>query len=132
MYSAMVTSRNYAPDRVRVSLRWLLATPAFITFAACFHIQAASAETWRGLVVEPEHRCSRYQSSDYCYLPSVERKIVAELGKIYSPYTGECFDTIWQTDIEHIVARSEAHDSGLCAADAQNPSCMHCQPVGGE
>ncbi len=23
-----------------------------------------------------------------------------------------------QTDIEHIVARSEAHDSGLCAADA--------------
>ena len=28
------------------------------------------------------------------------------------------FDSTAETDIEHIVARSEAHDSGLCAADA--------------
>ena len=27
------------------------------------------------------------------------------------------FSTLRKTDIEHIVARSEAHDSGLCAAD---------------
>ena len=27
------------------------------------------------------------------------------------------FESIRDTDIEHIVARSEAHDSGLCAAD---------------
>ena len=33
-------------------------------------------------------------------------------GRIYGPYTGE-------TDIEHIVAKSEAHDSGLCSANAQ-------------
>ena len=39
-------------------------------------------------------------------------------GGIFSPYTGEQFATIKNTDIEHIVARSEAHDSGLCAADA--------------
>ncbi|MCY4577459.1 MAG: excalibur calcium-binding domain-containing protein [Chloroflexi bacterium] len=38
-------------------------------------------------------------------------------GIIYSPYTGECFDSTDETDIEHIVARSEAHDSGLCDAD---------------
>ena len=41
-----------------------------------------------------------------------------ELGGVYSPYTGEWFADKYQTDIEHIVARSEAHDSGLCAADA--------------
>ncbi len=90
---------------------------AGIVLTACFCAGPASAETWRGLAVEPEQRCAEYRGSDYCYLPSVEPKIVAELGRIYSPYTGQCFDTIWQTDIEHIVARSEAHDSGLCAAD---------------
>ena len=86
--------------------------------SVCFYTGAGAAETWRGLVVEPEYRCSHYQSSDYRYPPSVEPKIVAELGKIYSPYTGQCFSSIRQTDIEHIVARSEAHDSGLCRADA--------------
>ena len=38
-------------------------------------------------------------------------------GLIYSPYTGDYFDSTDETDIEHIVARSEAHDSGLCDAD---------------
>ena len=39
-------------------------------------------------------------------------------GIIYGPYTGTWFASTSETDIEHIVARSEAHDSGLCAADA--------------
>ena len=85
--------------------------------AACLLTEAALSETWRGLVVEPENRCSPYRSGDYSYPQSVEPKIVTELGKIYSPYTGQCFGSIRQTDIEHIVARSEAHDSGLCRAD---------------
>lgn len=40
-----------------------------------------------------------------------------ELGGIFSPYTCESFDSTRETDIEHIIARSEAHDSGLCRAD---------------
>ena len=32
------------------------------------------------------------------------------------PYTGRFFQSTGDTDIEHIVAVSEAHDSGLCAA----------------
>ena len=64
----------------------------------------------------PEYRCSHYDSDDYPYSPSVEPRIVAELGGIYGPYTGTWFESIRETDIEHIVARSEAHDSGLCAA----------------
>ena len=77
----------------------------------------ASGQTWRGLVVAPERRCSPYRSDDYSYPQSVEASIVRELGGIYSPYTGERFASTGQTDIEHMVARSEAHDSGLCAAD---------------
>ena len=41
-------------------------------------------------------------------------------GLVYGPYTGTHFEDTRQADIEHIVARSEAHDSGLCAADAEN------------
>ena len=49
---------------------------------------------------------------------SVEDQVIAEIGGVYSPYTGEWFVDKFETDIEHIVARSEAHDSGLCAAGA--------------
>ena len=76
----------------------------------------AYAETWRGLTVAPENRCSSYSSSDYSYPASVESRIVESLqGAIYGPYTGTCFNSTRETDIEHIVARSEAHDSGMCA-----------------
>ena len=78
---------------------------------------SVAEDTWRGLVVAPENRCSAYDSNDYRYAQSLEARIVSRLGDIYSPYTGRCFDDARQTDIEHIVARSEAHDSGLCAAD---------------
>ena len=82
------------------------------------HMPAGSG-TWRGLMVAVEHRCSPYDSDDYSYSQSVESRIVASMGGvIYGPYTGTSFDSTSQTDIEHIVARSEAHDSGLCAVDA--------------
>ncbi len=48
---------------------------------------------------------------------TVEPKIGAKLGKIRSLYTGLTFGSLKETDIEHIIARSEAHDSGLCRAD---------------
>ena len=82
-------------------------------------VAGAAAETWRGLIVAPEHRCAPYDKKrDYPYPQSVERDIVRELGAVYGPYTGRCFASTADTDIEHIVAASEAHDSGLCARDA--------------
>ena len=76
--------------------------------------------TWRDLMVAPEYRCSPYDSDDYPYSQSVENRIVEAMnGLIYGPYTGTHFEDTSQTDIEHIVARSEAHDSGLCAANAE-------------
>ena len=80
----------------------------------------ALPDTWRDLIVAPEYRCSPYDSDDYPYSQSVEKRIVEAMnGLIYGPYTGTHFENTRQTDIEHIVARSEAHDSGLCAADAE-------------
>lgn len=74
------------------------------------------AETWRGLIVAPEDRCAPYRASQYSYTQTLEKKIVdAYGGAVYGPYTDTCFDSTRETDIEHIVARSEAHDSGLCA-----------------
>ena len=82
-------------------------------------VAGVSAETWRGLTVAPEHRCAPYDKRrHYPYPQSVERDIVRELGAVYGPYTGSCFASTRDTDIEHIVAASEAHDSGLCARDA--------------
>ena len=77
------------------------------------------ATRWRGIRVAPENRCSPYDRDDYPYPQSVELEIIArEGGKICSPYTNECFESRFDTDIEHIIAVSEAHDSGLCAAGA--------------
>ena len=77
----------------------------------------SAEQTWRGLTVAAEYRCSPYDADDYPYSQSVEPRIVADLGGvIYGPYTGRTFSSTRETDIEHIVARSEAHDSGLCAA----------------
>lgn len=74
---------------------------------------------WRGIRVAPENRCSPYDRDDYPYPQSVELDIIARAGgKICSPYTNECFESRFDTDIEHIIAISEAHDSGLCAANA--------------
>lgn len=98
--------------------RWMRCA-ILLAASTAFHGSASAAETWRGLVVAPEHRCSPYDRHDYPYPQSVEPRIVAAYGdRIYGPYTGRTFTSRRQTDVEHIVAVSEAHDSGLCAASA--------------
>ena len=93
-----------------------------VAFVATFFAVPSSAEqTWRGLIVEPENRCSPYDKSEqYPYPQSVEDEIVAQMGGlVYGPYTGRYFESDTETDIEHIVAASEGHDSGLCSASAE-------------
>ena len=48
-------------------------------------------------------------------------------GRIYGPYTGRYFTSARQTDIEHMVATSEVHDSGLYAASAATRTCAPTQ-----
>ena len=90
-------------------------TVAPAAVAAC---PAGSGETWRGIVVAPECRCTPYDRDDYDYPQSVEAQIAERLGGMWSPYDETRFDSLRDSDIEHIVAVSEAHDSGLCAASA--------------
>ena len=67
---------------------------------------SASAETWRGLTVAPEHRCSSYDR--IAGLPDTlsrsSRTSCGQLGAVYGPYTGTCFTSTRESDIEHIVA----------------------------
>ncbi len=104
-----VQSRQGTESTLRRSALLLL-----LVFTGSIH-----AETWMGLEVEPENRCSAYnRDRDYRYSQSLEPAIAARMGGIRCRYTGKQYRSLGETDIEHIVAVSEAHDSGLCAADA--------------
>ena len=81
--------------------------------------ETAAQRLWNGVVVAQEDRCAPYDRDTYPYPQSVEDALIDELGGILSPYTCERFASKGDTDIEHIVALSEAHDSGLCAADQE-------------
>ena len=93
------------------------------------HAIGNAASHWQGIEIRPESRCSPYDRSDYHYPQSVELAIIEELGSIYSPYTERCFASRGETDIEHIVALSEAHDSGLCAAPDSTRRAFAADPL---
>lgn len=62
----------------------------------------------------PEHRCSPYNSDDYSYPQVLESQTVNWMERrIYIPDTGRNFASTSEIDIEHFVARVEAHDCGL-------------------
>lgn len=79
---------------------------------------AASTGICRDIRAAPECRCTAYDRDDYQYPQSVEAQIAERLGGMWSPYDGMQFSSHGESDIEHVVAISEAHDSGLCAASA--------------
>ena len=86
---------------------------------------SSDAETWRGLRVCSERPREGYDRDDYgTGYRSLEDEIIAALpatmkadGKVYTPYSCIAFDITSSgtaaTDIEHIVALAEAHDSGI-------------------
>ena len=90
-------------------------------FAGC----SSDAESWRGLRVCSERPREGYDRDDYgTGYRSLEDEIIAALpatmkenGKVYTPYSCIAFDITPSgtaaTDIEHIVALAEAHDSGI-------------------
>ena len=110
-----VNQREHAQPR-DPARRELTATSTPVDTGSPTPAPTGPRSTRRGITIAPEDRCSPYDPDDYPYSPSVEPNIVEGLGGVYGPYTGNWFRSIRATDIEHIVARSEAHDSGLCAA----------------
>ena len=86
------------------------------------NLSAAPGLVWRGLTVASESRCpgNRYDRDEYgSRYRSKEDDIIEELGAIYGPYSGRCFESDRDTTIEHIVAIHEAHTSGMCTADIE-------------
>ncbi len=82
-----------------------------------FLLPSAEPERWYGLLIEPEKRCSAYDVKDYSYSrPNLAKLIQDELGTAgwFGLYEGRILPNDSRTHIEHIVARAEAHDSGLC------------------
>ena len=98
----------------RLSLRAGVVVAVVALAAAGCELDPDNGESWRGLKMAPEHRCSAYDRDDYPYPQSVEPLIARRLGGWWSPYDGTVFADGSQSDIEHIVAVSEAHDSGAC------------------
>ena len=98
-----------------------------IALAAIQVAFATPAEEWCGLKVAPENRCAPYDADRYVYPATLDKRYVEargytvdEKGKLNkgfpSPYVrGIKMRYVQSMDIEHIVPRSEAHDSGLCS-----------------
>lgn len=64
------------------------------------------------LDVEAETECSRSTIADGW--EDTEPDIASLHGGLFSPYDGLCFPNFHYVDIEHIVARKEADESGMC------------------
>ncbi len=78
------------------------------------------------ITVADEDRCARYDRKAYKYN---SRKLEDELiesrnGEIISWYTGETFESHRDTDLDHIIALAQAHDSGACAWDSDRKSAF--------
>jgi hypothetical protein len=119
-----IAPASEAPDNINSITRLFNVNITVVFFISSLFISfCASSQqgVWRGLVVQPENRCSPYdKKSQYPYSQSVEDTIVELMGGlVYGPYSGLYFNSDKKTDIEHIVATSEAHDSGLCSASKE-------------
>lgn len=98
----------------------LLTVIVFLTVLA-----VSETETWKGLEVRAEYtdeECPSYSSlrDDYQYSTNTDLVLQQLLGGYYSPYDQEWYDEASEVDVEHIVARKEAHDSGLCLAKVED------------
>lgn len=79
----------------------------------------------KSLNVEPENDCGKHYSHyQYVYLAyrgdeDLENRIARNQGGIFSPYDKITYDSIKETDIEHIVARKQAHLSGFACKSTE-------------
>ena len=71
---------------------------------------------WRGLRVEYETECTDYRSDRYTYPRNSDVNVAEDYGAWYAPYEDVCYLNRFDVTIEHMVARSQGHYSGLCSA----------------
>ena len=90
-----------------------------LTMESLLELEKFDQDLYFGLRVEPENTCSEYFTSAYPYGSTLDEIKSKELGAIFGAYENQCFDAYEDVDVDHLVAKKEAHDSGLCAADGQ-------------
>ena len=84
--------------------------------------QMAFGAEWRGLTIAPENECSPYDDGQYAYdRPQIAAWYWMVVGAFFSPYDNGIYKYS-EVDLEHRVARHQAHVSGLCAAPPQHRS----------
>ena len=82
-------------------------------------LNTGSDDWYFGVRIAPEDDCSDYRAIDYNHLSKLDIFKSEELGGIFAAYEDSCYNAYTDVDIEHLVAKREAHDSGLCDADIQ-------------
>ena len=63
-----------------------------------------------------EDRCSPYNRDHYTFPQDLKIQLYSEFAESESTYDKTVIKGLGDFDIDHIIALSEAHDSGLCAA----------------
>lgn len=90
-----------------------------LTMELLLELEKVDQELYFGLRVQSEDTCTEYNTADYPSGSTLDVIKAKEMGGIFGAYENHCFDSYKDVDVDHLVARKEAHDSGLCAADAQ-------------
>ena len=120
-YQAVDGDNNTAASDAATLSFTITVQPAATLYVGC----SADAETWRGLRVCSERLRDGYDRDAFgTGYRTLEDDIIAALpptmkanGQVYTPYSCIAFDITSSgtaaTDIEHIVALAEAHDSGI-------------------
>ena len=99
-------------------LLWTTALLGVVLGLALAGTVRADGVTWCGLPVveEADVGCEApYRSRDYRYdADRMELAVARRTGGLYAPYNDRLALSLHDTDLEHVVARSEAHASGGC------------------
>ena len=136
-YTRAVLNANPPPRRRRSDPRESRPAPALACLAAVVALgfglsQHAAAETWRGLTVAPENRCSPYdRRRDYPYPQPVEREIVRDLGAVYGPPDGPVCAADAVTKVRfprHLrsLTLAQATEAASRTVPGMTPSQTHC------
>ncbi len=106
-----------------LALAVVASAPGGLALAQPTQEQIETAMDWleSDIIVAYENRCAPYDPKDYSYSSrELKDALIADReGRIVSYYTGETFTSLDEADLDHIVALSEAHDSGACAWSSQ-------------
>lgn len=125
IYEWLQRRRSSDPDGDGTACESNFNPDGYIPFSKPVEVCPADAETWRGLRVCAERPRDGYDRSAFGQgYSDLEDEIIAGLpstmkagGQVYTPYSCSVFevaaDGTAATDIEHVVALAEAHDSGI-------------------